>query len=367
LKTLNESNWKQYQYLILACSKEDRKCGGVADRLKPLPLVLAVAHKTKRVLFLRWSRPFQLEEFLVPVHLNWSVPIWFHSQLQNLSKQFVTRSNIPHSTIDFQDLDYQKTEGSKNLVKRMSLFQKVVVWETRVQDIFGGCALYQQVITDTINPTQWRNKKHWNPMSGWHLYIEMYRDVFRALFAPSAPIQRLLQEKMDSSGLVPGMYTMAHYRAFYAIEDQKDVKSEKTLKRFAIHAVECASSLSPGVPIYFASDSKVAVDTVREYGNARGSLTSRPIIITFAGETEKEALHLDKPTDWATQPSDYYATFVDLLMMANGRCISYGQGGFGLFAALISHDADCTLQHSRKKRLRNCTEALENVRDMEVS
>jgi hypothetical protein len=352
----------------LACGKEDWECGGVADRLKPLPLVLAVAQKTKRLLFVRWDRPFPLEEFLVPVHLNWSVPIWLHSHLQHLSKQFVTRTSDPNATINEEahNLEYQKTKGSKNLVKKMRVFRDVVVWETRVQDIFGGCALYQQVITDTINQTQWRDKNHWDPMSGWQLYINMYRDLFRAVFAPSKPIQSLLQQSMESSGLIPGEYTSAHFRAFYAIEGQKEKKSEKVLKRFAIHAVKCASYLNSGVPIYFASDSKVAVDSVRQYAKTRGSFISRPII-TFTGEKMKDALHLDKSTDLATHPSHYYATFVDLLTMANGRCLSFGQGGFGLFAALISRDANCTLQHSRKKRLVNCTKALQDHRVVEVS
>ncbi|KAL3903056.1 MAG: hypothetical protein SGILL_010593 [Bacillariaceae sp.] len=156
---------------------------------------------------------------------------------------------------------------------------------------------------------------------------------------------------MASANLVPETYTAAHYRAFYAIEDRKDSKTTETLKRFAFHAVDCAEDMSPRVPIYFASDSKVAVDAVREYGMSHAEKR----IVTFASDdTGKEALHLDKPTDYETQPSDYYATFVDLFILANGRCLVYGQGGFGLFAALLSHDANCTAQHSGKKKLYDC-------------
>lgn len=376
LQTLNEINWReQHQYLILACTYEDGECGGLADRLKPLPLALAVAHKTKRILMIRWTKPHPLEAFLTPtVHLNWSVPEWLQPQLQTLSRAFQQQATQqrkgeedPNATTttttvmeEFSNGLYQKSKGSKNLVKKMRPFRNVVVWEVRAQDIFGGCALYEQIVTDTINPSKWKDKKTWNPMSGWHLYKEMYHDLFRAMFAPSPPIQRLLQHKMDSTHLVPGEYTTAHYRAFYAIEDTKHTKTNSTLKRFAKHAVECAAELRPGVPIYFASDSKIAIDTVRAYASSPEN-EKGIYIITFADETENEALHLDKIAEWETQPSDYYATFVDLLIMSNARCLTYGQGGFGLFAALMSHDAKCTLQHSRKKKLLNCTLELEDA------
>ncbi|KAG7366361.1 hypothetical protein IV203_029031 [Nitzschia inconspicua] len=356
LQLLNETNWKQHKFLILACTKEDGECGGLADRLKPLPLILAVAQKTNRIVFIRWTRPFPLEEFLLPLHLNWSIPEWLSPQLQNLSDSFAQQESV-HDEAEISDPSYEKTKGSKNMVRSMRKFRRVVVWEVRVQDIFGGCSLYEQVVTNSVNLAQWKNRSAWNPMSGWHLYKEMYHDLFRTLFVPTPPIQRLIHQRMTSANLIPGNYTTAHYRAFYAIENQKHTKTKGTLRRFARHAVDCAAALRPGVPIYFASDSKVAIDTVREYASNNAEYTNGPSVITFANESEKEALHLDKAPGWKTQPSDYYATFVDILIMSNASCISYGQGGFGLFAALMSRNANCTLQHSRKKKLLNCTKA----------
>ncbi len=54
---------KKQKYLILGCHKEDGNCGGLADRLKPLPFILAVAKKTGRIFMIRWSKPAKLEEF----------------------------------------------------------------------------------------------------------------------------------------------------------------------------------------------------------------------------------------------------------------------------------------------------------------
>ena len=295
---------------------------------------------------IRWSKPHKLEEFLTPHFLNWTVPDW-------LEEKILIHSNDTDAddTTRKRNKMYQNTKGSKNIVKKMGYFRHVVFWEARAQDIFGGCALYQQVTTDSINITKWKNKKEWNPMHGWDLYKSFYRDLFQALFIPVARIQSLVNHSMTSANLVPDQYTTAHYRAFYAIEDKKDSKAATTLTRFAYHAVDCAAALRPGVPIYFASDSKVAVDAVREYG----ALQTDKSIVTMTGDRSgTEALHLDKQTEYETQPSDYYATFVDLLIMAQGRCLVYGQGGFGLFAALLSHDANCTAQHSGKKKLFDC-------------
>ncbi|KAL3921108.1 MAG: hypothetical protein SGILL_002925, partial [Bacillariaceae sp.] len=222
---------------------------------------------------------------------------------------------------------YQSTKGSKNIAKKIRDFRNVVFWEAKAQDIYGGCAVFHQVVSNNINTTQWQNKTEWDPMYGWEQYQTWYGDLFRALFVPSMPVQKLVDKKMDMAHLIPGKYTIAHYRAFYAIEDKKETRTEKQLKQFAFHAVDCASKVNPGVPVYFASDSKVAVDAVREvFGTKR---TSGMTVVTFSdNNAEEEALHLDKETDWDTQPSDYYATFVDLLLMANGRCVTYGQGGF---------------------------------------
>lgn len=346
LQDLSESNWREKKYLLLGCHKGKGECGGLADRLKPLPLFLAVGHKTNRIFMIRWSKPHKLEEFLTPNLLNWSVPEWLEEHILSFSNDTAADDKTRKS-----NKMYQHTKGSKNVVKKMGYFRHVVFWEARAQDIFGGCALYQQVTTDTINTTKWKNKKEWNPMNGWELYKTMYRHLFQALFVPSQPIQKLINDKMGLAKLEPGKYTTAHYRAFYAIEDKKHTKTIKTLKRFAFHAVDCAASMNPGVPIYFASDSKVAVDAVREYGTRH---RDKAIVTLSDKDTEKEALHLDKPTDFETEPSDFYATFVDLLMMANARCLTYGQGGFGLFAALLSHDANCTGQHSGRKKLFDC-------------
>jgi len=52
------------KFLIVACHK-NHMCGGISDRLRPLPFFLMLAHKTNRVLLIKWQK-FELEDFLVP-------------------------------------------------------------------------------------------------------------------------------------------------------------------------------------------------------------------------------------------------------------------------------------------------------------
>ena len=47
---------------------------GLHDRLHDIPLALYLANQTHRLLFVHWTVPAPLEEFLVPNLIDWSVP-----------------------------------------------------------------------------------------------------------------------------------------------------------------------------------------------------------------------------------------------------------------------------------------------------
>ncbi len=67
-------------------------------------------------------------------------------------------------------------------------------------------------------------------------------------------------------------------------------------------------------------------------------------IVTF--DSDEEALHLDKMELWTSgNISDFYPTFVDLLIMAKAECLARGKGGFGMFANLLSSDPYCEIAH----------------------
>jgi hypothetical protein len=74
----NTIDWGSERWLIMQClaDQDQKKCGGTADRLKPLPFMLRVAYESQRILLIRWTRPALLEEFLVPPKdgFDWRVP-----------------------------------------------------------------------------------------------------------------------------------------------------------------------------------------------------------------------------------------------------------------------------------------------------
>lgn len=300
-KLMNKDNWKDFKYLVLQCVREDPHCGGTSDRLKPIPLLMFMAHKYKRIFLIWWTRPCALEEFLVPNAINWTVPDY-----------------LPLSDYDVNGKLIAKSDGLKVWVKKDEM-----IIRSRMQTYDGGQLMYENMTTSTYN--------------------EIYHDLFRLLFEPSPAIAKILRREMGEAHLVPGEYAVAHYRAFYA----RATRKEKAIAEVAVNAANCASMLRPGGPIYFASDSLFALANVRAYAKEYNYN-----IVTIENQ---EPLHLDKAGNWSErQPSDFYSVFVDLYLMGMGRCVTYGQGGFGKFGLLLGYNATCTGRHFYKKNMQKC-------------
>jgi hypothetical protein len=97
--------------------------------------------------------------------------------------------------------------------------------------------------------------------------------------------------------------------------------------------------------VYFASDSKRAVDSVVDYGR-----NNNLPIVAYDGP---EPLHIEK--EWESRNiSEFYSVFVDLHLMGNGRCVAYGKGGFGKYALLMGFNSSCELRYLYKGRSTKC-------------
>jgi hypothetical protein len=194
-----------------------------------------------------------------------------------------------------------------------------------------------------------KNTMIWRVGTPTTLFFMMF---FFTLFQPSPPVAKLVDEKMKSANLVPNKFATSQYRAFYGIENQKHSREESELITKTTNALNCASKLQPGAPIFFASDSHVAVLSARKMAEDNNGNRH---IVTF--DYEQEAIHLDKKDQWTSgNIADFFPTFVDMLIMAEAKCMAMGVGGSGRFAKMLSRDPTCVIRHDsdRKKSLEHC-------------
>lgn len=152
--------------------------------------------------------------------------------------------------------------------------------------------------------------------------------------------------------LLPGEFAVSHFRAFYGTEHAKDQVKDDFISSKTINAVNCASSLNPNKPVYFASDSRLAIETAQRYA----AENNYPIVTLYDNTTndmmddeqrrQQEPLHLDKDYQWTSgNIRDFYPLFVDFLIMADGKCVSYSKGGFAAYALSVSRDTNCFNYH----------------------
>ena len=298
-----------HRFLVMRCSHKDKTCGGLSDRLKPLPYALLLASQSRRLLLIDWERPAPLTEFLVPNGLDWTPPDWmdFH---------WTKRTDIWN--LDRSDHVFDDT-------------QRIV--DMRVQDTQGGLSYYRQ-----FRPVE--------------EFAWTYRETWKVLFRPSPAVQERIDGQLAKLGLERGRYVAAHSRLLY----KKQVGPNEAKQRVE-NAVQCAAQLqasSSELPVFVASDSKVALEAAVAFG----AKEHRQVVARL---DEPEPLHLDKGADYLapkmvdvakTQSqiaADYYDVFVDLYLLAESRCVAYDVGGYGRWGSMLSHEPSCTIDHLTNK------------------
>lgn len=312
-KDLTLQNWNKdnRKYLIMQCLESDNRCGGTADRLKPIPTLLLLAHQFQRILLIRWERPCKLDEFLqpTPTGLDWRVPDWLAPHLGSMPIGATTRKLRFHL----------KTNHGNDVVVR-----------SRYQSDNGGADYYNEVFNSTI---------------GGGTFADIYHNVWHTIFQPVPPLQQRIDDAMQSLSLHPGEYAAAHLRALYAVSS----RPPRLIRNAALNAVNCASQLRPGGPIFFAADSKLAVEIVQQYAESH----SKSIV---AANRKEEPLHLEKANHTFRQASEYYDTFVDLYLLGSSRCLAYNVGGFGTWALFMGYNSSCSVEHATRnlQKLTKC-------------
>jgi hypothetical protein len=303
-KLVNKDNWKSFRYLVVICLEENSKCGGTADRLRPIPFLIRAAAETKRILFITWEKPAPLEAFLVPPigGIDWRTPDWLSDQVHaNRNQVVATIKNV-----------VRFTHGGDVIVR------------ARVQAHDHGNDYYNK-----------QGQKDGEPVDAFRQH---YHDAWYVLFTPVPAIVKQIEDYFEETELVPGGYAFAHVRAHYAIDDVG--RDPETVKNWSRNALNCVSSLRPGGPFFFSSDSAYAKDVAIEYGKERNTTV-------VARADTAPPLHLDLAKDWKKRnPAEFYDIFVDLYLMSFGHCMSYNMGGYGKWGLLLSgHDFTCNIRH----------------------
>jgi hypothetical protein len=299
------SKFLDYKFLILECHANTTSyiaCGGISDRLTALPLLVWLAHKYNRLLFISWTRPMGLEEFLEPsTILDWRLPPSEELYSHIYSKE------TPSMLLFNEDQAELYTKVSEPVVR------------THLQTAKGdGSDILKKL------------------SGGLLMYDQIYHDLWYAMFQPVPRLAAKISAELQVLGLIPGQYAAAHVRHYYPPLDL----DAKVVHKRNVRALKCASQSNPGVLILFATDYHKAMSSAR---NISLVVKKEAGIDIVTMNKDKKLLHFDQRDAQGVQrqrpPEDYDDVFLDLYMLGQARCVSKGRGGYGRFGMRLSSGA----------------------------
>jgi hypothetical protein len=311
LKT-NISSWESKTFLIMECyayfSPKQNKtvfskpCGGLSDRLTPLPLLVWIAHRTRRILFIYWNRPMGLEEFLEPASvLDWRMP----------------RELVPHLV---------GGGGGGTLIKNE-------------RNAYAMAMTGPRVVRSRLQMPGEETFRKKTKLS----YEDVFPDLWTALFRPVPRLQTKIDAQLAAHGLTPDQYAATHIRARH----NKHFSSAEVIQA-TNRALRCTSQLFPGAPILVASDLSDVYEVAR-------NVSLEYLNYSFRVETldENSFIHLDWDPQWETRTADDYdGVFQDLYLLGSAKCVSHGVGGYGKFGMRMTVGAStCGFDHAKLPRI----------------
>jgi hypothetical protein len=389
----NSPDRPRFQFLVVRCLANDQKCGGTADRLRPLPLYVWIAAHLKRILLIQWERPCALQEFLVPpadidatigsVSVDWTWPDFFPTDTTRMFSEHAELEGMV-DLLPYVDTDWTTKQGKKE--RRTDLQERSM----DAQEEYGPAPrrkrapedlpqfismLYQSAghganFYNEHRYHQYKNndRNDGSPPSDEPDHDHVLKPLWRAFFAPSPAVQSLLDRERQALHLTTDHYVAVHIRSQY-----QNYNSDLQIRTLVRHAMNCGSQLQQKLPlvgagadtaepIFVATDSSRAATAVATYGKRRNANYFRQRESTLAesdASSASEPLHLDRgsahlnrnASGWTTaqDPANYYDTFVDLYLLAGSRCITYHVGGYGRWANLLSSNLTCEMNHLKNK------------------
>jgi len=309
------------KYIVLTCTG-NQKCGGMSDRLRPLPFYLLYASLVPRVLCIHWTNPFGLEHYLVPPMyaarrmVDWRCPA---DVPLDITEKFGNCSNF-----NCIEEDIKRARSINHTYVSLDLMHHSVERINHANSVFQLHTYADKV--PEIN--QWQ-------------FIDLMGAIFRVMFEPVLALTQSINDTMTSLGLKEHEYASVHVRSRYPVNNKlkgmdKGGLDFGQLKNYLLpiinNAVSCANHIAINSTIYFSSDNhEVVRDTVTRDISVGGGIQVRPVAILRDNEPLHSGVHHPE-----SQISDYFPMFEDLLIMGGGSCVAHGMGSFGAFGAGLS-------------------------------
>ena len=330
----NESGPK----LVIAHFDPDAHKNGLADRMRGLGHMLEFAYKEKRVLLLKWyDAPLPLESFLVPHLMNFTVP----DHPSTRTPQLLNSTYVAGSVLESQP-------------------DRIIYIPFEISKVFAD---------------------HYGVY--WH-----------ALFRPSDPVQKRIDDAMRTMNLVPGQFDATHLRVTHpafrrqnnadykavgiALDEGNQYKFEGKDRTMAlggaVRAIKCTewiaqqhgfltdivntTNRTAKQKIFFYGDSPDLVKTVlnpnsirrlpeqnRQESKHLQELRKLASNIEIVGRHDVQVAHLQNRQE--TSIDAFLSTFVDLYIASYARCLGLGVGRFAFIAGKIS-GTTCWTRHLAK-------------------
>lgn len=353
-------------------------CGGLNDRLGQLPWDLYLANQTGRLLLMHWHMPVHLENFLLPNELDWRIPRemgGFFSQTEGKPLTWDDQRHVMKTYPDFFR-DYRSGRPSSLFFEEQvdQAIKRAVSGEFRDEKLLRHRMLGhmgEENLEKRLQELGETDMLHWTPSFG---------KIFRMFFKPSPGLNDEIRAVYNELKIVPAQYSAVHCRVRHpkatsskvnvigkdgeTVADISGLPWVGELREFAVQtavrALKCARSLiAPALDattakeaIYFFSDSNDLVHYIAhqlkdpDFLKANATLLkTNPVdaqaletVQSFGRVVSRDAsfanIHIDRLKGFPA--ADYYSTFVDAILAANARCVTYGVGNYALFATKLS-------------------------------
>ena len=173
-------------------------------------------------------------------------------------------------------------------------------------------------------------------------YDQVFRDCWYSVFAPSEPVQHLINQSMKSLNLQRDQYHSIHVRAQYHSMSKNGryrYQSQNSVNCLVKFLQTSRIPINAETPVFVATDllfsSRAAVIHARAHGLKR-AVTRVSLNSSWEHDDKDEPiLHLDRGRSFVTKQvekwtrhdvSRYYDTFVDLYLLSFSKCIILNVG-----------------------------------------